>query len=72
MPIDKCRKRIHILVGMKIEFADKHLALILTDQAHKLGLPIWPAPGSEDTELRCSMEQEAGHGETSVYARVQS
>jgi hypothetical protein len=32
----------------------------------------WPAPGSEDTELRCSMEQEAGHGETSVYARVQS
>jgi toxin HigB-1 len=25
---------------MKIEFADKNLALIRTDQAHKLGLPI--------------------------------
>lgn len=25
---------------MKIEFADQHLALVLTDQAHKLGLPI--------------------------------
>jgi toxin HigB-1 len=25
---------------MKIEFADQRLALILTDQAHKLGLPI--------------------------------
>ncbi|MBR0791861.1 type II toxin-antitoxin system RelE/ParE family toxin [Bradyrhizobium manausense] len=25
---------------MKIEFADQHLALILTDQAHKLGLPL--------------------------------
>jgi proteic killer suppression protein len=24
---------------MKIEFADEHLALIRTDQAHKLGLP---------------------------------
>ncbi|HVR59580.1 MAG TPA: type II toxin-antitoxin system RelE/ParE family toxin, partial [Pseudolabrys sp.] len=24
---------------MKIEFADQHLALVLTDQAHKLGLP---------------------------------
>ena len=31
----------------------------------------WPAPGSEDTELRCLMEQEAGHGETAIYARVQ-
>ena len=32
---------------------------------------IWPAPGSEDTELRCLMEQEAGHGEATVYAGVQ-
>jgi hypothetical protein len=31
----------------------------------------WPASGSEDTELRCLMEQEAGHGEAMVYARVQ-
>jgi predicted ATPase len=32
----------------------------------------WPAPGSEDTELRCLMEQEAGHGEATVYAGVQA
>ena len=32
----------------------------------------WPAPGSEDTELRCLMEQEAGHGEAEVYAGVQA
>jgi len=25
----------------------------------------WPVPGSEDTELRCLMEQEADHGEAS-------
>jgi hypothetical protein len=28
-------------------------------------LSDWPAPGSEDTELRCLMEQEADHGEAS-------
>jgi len=32
----------------------------------------WPAPGSEDTELRCLMEREADHGETEVYAGVQA
>ena len=34
--------------------------------------PIWPAPGSEDTELGVLMELEVGHGETEVYARVQT
>jgi hypothetical protein len=34
-------------------------------------IAVWPAPGSEDTELRCLMEQEAGHGEATVYAGVQ-
>src|SRR4051812_45589898 len=33
---------------------------------------IWPAPGSEDTELGVLMELEVGHGEASVYARVQA
>jgi hypothetical protein len=33
---------------------------------------IWPAPGSEDTELGVLMELEVGHGETEVYARVQT
>ena len=33
---------------------------------------VWPAPGSEDTELGVLMELEVGHGETEVYARVQA
>ena len=33
---------------------------------------VWPAPGSEDTELGVLMEPEVGHGETEVYARVQA
>jgi hypothetical protein len=50
-----------------------------TDRLRKLGLGIlaiidalWPAPGSEDTELGVFMELEVGHGETEVYARVQA
>jgi hypothetical protein len=27
---------------------------------------VWPAPGSEDTELGVLMELEVGHGETEV------
>ena len=33
---------------------------------------VWPAPGSEDTELGVLMELEVGHGETEVYSRVQA
>jgi hypothetical protein len=33
---------------------------------------LWPAPGSEDTELGVLMELEVGHGETEVYAGVQA
>jgi hypothetical protein len=35
-------------------------------------LALWPAPGSEDTELGVLMELEVGHGETEVYAGVQA
>jgi hypothetical protein len=35
-------------------------------------LPLWPAPGSEDTELGVLMEPEVDHGETEVYAGVQA
>jgi hypothetical protein len=35
-------------------------------------LVLWPAPGSEDTELGVLMELEVGHGETEVYPRVQA
>ena len=33
---------------------------------------VWPAPGSEDTELGVLMELEVCHGEASVYAGVQA
>jgi hypothetical protein len=33
---------------------------------------VWPAPGSEDTELGVLMELEVGHGETEVYTGVQA
>ena len=33
---------------------------------------VWPAPGSEDTELGVFMGPEVGHGETEVYAGVQA
>jgi hypothetical protein len=33
---------------------------------------VWPAPGSEDTELGVLMEREVGHGEAEVYTRVQA
>jgi toxin HigB-1 len=33
---------------MKIEFADQDLALILTDQAHKLGLPLSVTKSARD------------------------
>ena len=33
---------------------------------------LWPAPGSEDTELGVLMEREVGHGEAKVYTRVQA
>jgi hypothetical protein len=36
------------------------------------GAAIWPAPGSEDTELGVLMELEVCHGETEVYPRVQA
>lgn len=38
--IDNGPNRTHIIGRMKIEFADQRLALIRTDQAYKLGLPI--------------------------------
>jgi hypothetical protein len=31
---------------------------------------LWPAPGSEDSELGVFMGPEVGHGETKIYAGV--
>jgi len=38
----------------------------------KYAAALWPAPGSEDTELGVLMEREVGHGEAEVHARVQA
>jgi hypothetical protein len=46
---------------------------MLTPRKHlDLEISVWPAPGSEDTELGVLMELEVGHGETEVYPRVQA
>jgi uncharacterized phage-associated protein len=37
---------------------------------HKIS--VWPAPGSEDTELGVLMELEVGHGETEVHPGIQA
>jgi hypothetical protein len=59
-------------------------ALIRKSEEYRLILPeikrfrikeeetIWPAPGSEDTELGVLMRPEVSHGEKTVYARVQA
>ncbi|MGH8525441.1 MAG: hypothetical protein ACREXY_14935, partial [Gammaproteobacteria bacterium] len=50
------------------------LVHVLTNERWILPLrpAVWPAPGSEDTELGVLMELEVGHGETEVYAGVQA
>jgi hypothetical protein len=68
-------------VYKKIPFVARNKAEILSnaksrhalDRYHtKTNPKIWPAPGSEDTELGVFMEPEVSHGETEVYPRVQA
>jgi len=46
----------------------EELGLLVMDEDRE----VWPAPGSEDTELGVLMEREVGHGEAEVYTRVQA
>ena len=48
------------------DFAAAHLLSLVQN------FTVWPAPGSEDTELSVLMEREVGHGEAEVYTRVQA
>jgi hypothetical protein len=41
-------------------------------KAFIIGLSLWPAPGSADTELGVLMEPEVSHGKAEVYTRVQA
>jgi hypothetical protein len=51
----------------------KTIDIIQVDADHRLTeQDIWPAPGSEDTELGVLMGSEVGHGEAEVYTRVQA
>ena len=52
--------------------AKPDLADMSVDALLKLRAEVWPAPGSEDTELGVLMELEVGHGETEVHAGVQA
>ena len=45
---------------------DENIAANAIEEMDSMGIIlVWPVPGSEDTELRCLMEQEADHGEAS-------
>jgi hypothetical protein len=53
--------------------SDQFTSIRRSDKKNLRGtFKVWPAPGSEDTELGVLMELEVGHGETEVYARVQA
>ncbi|MBX9777550.1 MAG: serine protease, partial [Xanthobacteraceae bacterium] len=59
-PADKMRIKSIWLGDAQINLGD--VKLVLSDTDDLAGL--WPAPGSEDTELGVLMELEVGHGET--------
>ena len=42
------------------------------DNAVSRNAAVWPAPGSEDTELGVLIGPEVRHGEAEVHARVQA
>jgi ABC-type cobalamin transport system ATPase subunit len=48
--------------------AQKNLRLL----RQQVKTDVWPAPGSEDTELGVLMEPEVDHGEAEVHTRVQA
>jgi len=44
----------------------------IPDRFLDTSLFVWPAPGSEDTKLRCLLELEVDHGATEIYSGVQA
>ena len=56
----------------RFEKAQKAFRKLRDNETTSVEDKIWPAPGSEDTELGVLMELEVGHGEASVYAGVQA
>ena len=60
------------LVGPALAIGELRSIAFGVKTASRPNFPVWPAPGSEDTELGVLMEPEVGHGETEVYARVQA
>ena len=48
------------------------LEFIKQDFQSNASADVWPAPGSEDTELGVLMELEVDYGETKIYAGVQA
>src|SRR4051794_27449834 len=65
-PRTESRRRLYNAQKLDVPPTVQIGLVLASGQAH------WPAPGSEDTELGVLMEQEVGHGEAEVYARVQA
>jgi transposase InsO family protein len=57
---------------MRDELLNESLFVDLDHARQLIDEWVWPAPGSEDTELGVLMGPEGGHGETEVHARVQA
>jgi hypothetical protein len=57
------------IIGGRYHFSSKGESLMHLSQSKE---SIWPAPGSEDTELGVLMEPEVDHGTSEVYTRVQA
>jgi len=61
---DELKEEVHRIISYKFLCIESTTIVSISS--------LWPAPGSEDTELGVLMELEVGHGETEVYARVQA
>ena len=64
--------KAHYIEAMKVEDANDGEPWTEMDVRDLTASVLWPAPGSEDTELGVSMEPEVDHGEAEVYTRVQA
>jgi hypothetical protein len=62
----------HDILTFEADIAQLSDLVLLFSESFGSAAELWPAPGSEDTELGVLMGPEGGHGETKVHAGVQA